>query len=185
MAQIGDSFNTIINALVPGSNWSSGSDKGIDGKRRVRKGDDQVKVEDVNELRDAIYNFATIAAQGVDLNMPTLAFKTDISLRQAFSLPNWRVLSGAARVTNAAEGWGGSDLSHNYFDLYPPTGYTMQNLVACTCSVGAIFFNGDVNGDDSFWCIYHYYSNRIRFICNNSENREPAIINYLTLWSRP
>lgn len=68
----------------------------------------------------------------------------------------------------------------NYNFIYPPTGYTISNLVGFIASIEYIDFEGDVDNNDTLWCRYAielanttYNSTstpRIRVWCNNSEN---------------
>lgn len=74
----------------------------------------------------------------------------------------------------------------NYIDVYPPTGYSIYDFVACIPSLAEINFNGDVNQDDSFWCTHtvQYTNGRVRIIGAASYQRLRALINYLIIWQK-
>ena len=81
--------------------------------------------------------------------------------------------------------WNGYDgTGNNYTDIYPPSGYSMSHLAGFIASIGVVHYAGGVNGDDSIWLKAHYYSNRVRVVCNNSENRSSSQINYLAIWRK-
>jgi hypothetical protein len=72
----------------------------------------------------------------------------------------------------------------NYFDVYPPAGYTMAHIVAFIPSIHVIHFAGGVNGDDSLMNIYEIYSDRIRVRVQNTEQRSTPAANWLAIWRR-
>ena len=74
--------------------------------------------------------------------------------------------------------------NNNRAYIYPPSGYTISNLVAFIPSINSIFYKGEVNGDDTIFCNYQvdYTNNRVIVICNNSENRADSRINYVAVW---
>ena len=77
-----------------------------------------------------------------------------------------------------------TNFNYNRAYIYPPVGYTISNLVAFIPSINAIFYKGDVNGDDTIFCNYQidYSNNRVIVVCNNSENRADSKINYVAVW---
>lgn len=79
---------------------------------------------------------------------------------------------------------GAFDNSKNYFEVAPPAGYTMSNLVGFIPSIGFIAFAGGVNGDDSMRCIASYFSDRIRVYVQNTEQRGQPHGNWLAIWRR-
>ncbi len=83
-------------------------------------------------------------------------------------------------------GWwnGYDDTRYNYVDIYPPGGYTMSHLIGFIGSIGAVHYAGDVDGNDSIWLKWHNLGNRIRVVCNNTENRAASQINYLAMWRK-
>jgi hypothetical protein len=71
----------------------------------------------------------------------------------------------------------------NYFDVFPPAGKTMSNLVAFIPSIAVIHFAGNVNFDDSMRCTWTNFGDRIRVWVQNTEQRSAPAANYLALWS--
>ena len=70
----------------------------------------------------------------------------------------------------------------NYFDVFPPVGKSMTNLVGFIPSIHVIHYAGGVNGDDSMRCTYSYLSDRIRVYVQNTEQRSTPAANYLAIW---
>lgn len=69
-------------------------------------------------------------------------------------------------------------------DVFPPAGCTMSNLVAFVPSINAIFFNGDVDNNDSLYCYHTVQSDRVRITVYNSEQRATGYANYLAVWRK-
>jgi hypothetical protein len=98
-------------------------------------------------------------------------------------LPQYTIISGAQYTygyTNIVGSWSNDS---NFFDLYPPIGKSMGNLIAFIPSVHAMYYAGGVNGDDATRCSYSYLSDRIRVYVQNTEQRYNAAANYLVIWS--
>jgi len=72
----------------------------------------------------------------------------------------------------------------NYAHVYPPSGYTMSNLVGFIPSIANIYFGGDVDGNDVIWCRWRAETNRITVTAQNSENDLSSTINYLAIWQK-
>ena len=73
--------------------------------------------------------------------------------------------------------------SHNFFDVYPPSGKTMSNLTAFIASIGRIHYAGGVDGNDSIRCEWDIRSDRIRVWVQGTEQRAKPKGNYLAVWS--
>lgn len=100
---------------------------------------------------------------------------------------NFRVTSGFVKTNNrySKTNWAGfNDWTRNYADISPPFGFTMSHLQGFIASIGIIYFSGDVNGDDNMYLRWRRESNKVRVICNNSENRSSSCINYLAIWRK-
>ena len=92
------------------------------------------------------------------------------------------ITSGYQRVyayTNIVGGW--SD-GANFFDVFPPDGKTMSDLVAFIPSIAIIYYAGGVNSDDSMRCVWRDMGNRIRVYVQNSEQRAAPGANWLAVW---
>lgn len=77
---------------------------------------------------------------------------------------------------------GGYD-NRNYFDVFPPAGKSMGNIIAFIPSIRTIHYAGGVNGDDSLRCEYNILSDRIRVWVQNTEQRWYPSANWLAIWS--
>jgi hypothetical protein len=98
---------------------------------------------------------------------------------------NTMFVSSAAYTSSGFTNQVGSfNYNANYFDVYPPAGYTMAHIVAFIPSIHVIHFAGGVNGDDSLMNTYEYYSDRIRVRVQNTEQRSTPAANYLAIWRR-
>jgi len=73
--------------------------------------------------------------------------------------------------------------SRNFFDVYPPSGKTMSDLVAFIASIGRIHYAGGVDGNDSIRCEWDIRSDRIRVWVQGTEQRAKPRGNYLAIWS--
>lgn len=97
---------------------------------------------------------------------------------------NYIIQSGASYSTSGYTNQVGSwNNNANYFDVFPPSGRSMGNLVAFIPSIHAIHFAGGVNGDDSMRCSYSYLDDRIRVYVQNTEQRSTPAANWLAVWS--
>jgi hypothetical protein len=74
--------------------------------------------------------------------------------------------------------------SANYFDVFPPAGYTMANLIAFLPSIAYIYFAGGVNGDDALRCIHSVLADRIRVYVQNTEQSSNPAANFVAFWRR-
>jgi hypothetical protein len=81
--------------------------------------------------------------------------------------------------TNQVGSW---NFNSNYFDIYPPAGKSMGNLVAFVPSIAVIHYAGGVNGDDSMVCTYSFFADRIRVFVQNTEQRSTPAANWLAVW---
>lgn len=98
-------------------------------------------------------------------------------------LPRYNIVSGASYSTSGYTNQVGSfNYGANFFDVFPPAGLTMANLVAFIPSIHMIHFNGGVNGDDSLMNTYEYLGDRIRVRVQNTEQRYLPAANYLAIW---
>jgi hypothetical protein len=98
-------------------------------------------------------------------------------------LPQFQIISGAsastAGFTNQVGSW---NFGANFFDVFPPVGKTMGNLIAFIPSINQIHYAGGVDGNDSLVCTYSYLADRIRVYVQNTEQRSTPAANYLVVW---
>jgi microcystin-dependent protein len=100
------------------------------------------------------------------------------------SIPNYTITSGntiysTSGFTNQVGSWNNGA---NYFDVFPPAGKSMANLVAFMPSIAVIHYAGGVNGDDSMRCTWSNLGDRIRVYVQNTEQRSTPAANYLAIW---
>lgn len=108
---------------------------------------------------------------------------TRVAALEAKQVPIIKVVSGTETVENrSVSGANQTDYTKNYVYVSPPVGYTMANLVGFMPSIAEIYWNGDVNNDDTLWCKHRLEADKITIICNNSENRSAAKVNYIGVW---
>ena len=117
---------------------------------------------------------------GAPVNANHAATKTYVDGR----LPQYTIISGVSySIAGFTNQVGSFNDGANYFDVYPPAGKTMANLVAFIPSIHVVHYAGGVDGNDSIRCTYSYLSNRIRVWVQNTEQRSTPAANYLVIWS--
>ena len=107
---------------------------------------------------------------------PWTALATKADVDQLKIMYGW---GQAANYTNTS---GGFRDNANWFDVLPPAGYTMGNLVAFIPSIRAIHYYGSVDGNDSLRCTYSVLIDRIRVWVQNTEQRSFPSANWLAIW---
>jgi fluoride ion exporter CrcB/FEX len=73
--------------------------------------------------------------------------------------------------------------SRNHFDVFPPAGRSMGNLLAFIPSIAVIHYAGGVDGNDSLRCTWANLGDRIRVWVQNTEQRSTPAANWLAIWS--
>jgi hypothetical protein len=122
--------------------------------------------------------YLTLVGAPVDSNHA--ATKTYVDSR----LPQYTIVSGTSFSTTGFTNQVGSfNFSKNYFDVFPPAGKSMANIVAFIPSINVIHYAGGVDGNDSLTCTYAYQGDRIRVYVQNTEQRSTPAANYLAIWS--
>jgi hypothetical protein len=105
--------------------------------------------------------------QYVDSRLPQFTF----TYGQTFSTSGF---------TNQVGSW---NFSRNHFDIFPPAGKSMGNLIAFIPSIAVIHYAGGVDGNDSLVCTYSFFGDRIRVYVQNTEQRSTPAANWLVIWS--
>ena len=127
---------------------------------------------------DTMTGYLTLV--GAPVNANHAATKTYVDGR----LPQYTFVSGAQYSTSGFTNQVGSfNNGANFFDVFPPSGKSMANIVAFIPSIHVIHYAGGVNGDDSMRCTYSYLGDRIRVYVQNTEQRSTPAANYLAIWS--
>lgn len=100
-------------------------------------------------------------------------------------LPQYTFVTGntvysTSGFTNQVGSWNNNA---NFFDVFPPSGKTMGNLVAFIPSIAVIHYAGGVDGNDSIRCTWSNLGDRIRVYVQNTEQRSTPAANYMAIWS--
>lgn len=66
--------------------------------------------------------------------------------------------------------------------IYPPTGFTMEDLAAFIPAISEIYYSGDVDGNDSTKCDYTINEDHILLTSKSSEQRKKTFSNWLAIW---
>ena len=82
--------------------------------------------------------------------------------------------------TNIVGSWNND---RNYFDVFPPSGKTMSNLIAFMPSIAVLYYAGTVNADDATRCTWASLGDRIRVWVQNTEQRSTPAANWIAIWS--
>jgi hypothetical protein len=98
----------------------------------------------------------------------------------SFTVTSGNTIYSTSGFTNQVGSWNNNA---NYFDVFPPSGKTMSNLVAFIPSIAVIHYAGGVNGDDSMRCTWSNLGDRIRVYVQNTEQRSTPAANYMAIWS--
>jgi hypothetical protein len=122
---------------------------------------------------------ATIGALPTDYWHVTNKGYVDNKLPQ-YTFTSGNTIYSTSGFTNQVGSWNNGA---NFFDVFPPSGKTMTNLVAFIPSIAVIHYAGGVNGDDSMRCTWSQFSDRIRVYVQNTEQRSTPAANYLAIWS--
>jgi hypothetical protein len=122
--------------------------------------------------------YLTLVGAPVDSNHAATKTYVDSRLPQLI-FTYGQVQSGSR--TNIVGFW--SDAA-NFFDVFPPAGKSMGNLVAFIPSLNKVWYAGVVNGDDAIRTTYSVQGDRIRvWVQNTEQNRDNPWGNYLAVWS--
>jgi hypothetical protein len=122
--------------------------------------------------------YLTLVGAPIDVNHA--ATKTYVDSR----LPQYTIISGVSySISGFTNQVGSFNDGANYFDVYPPAGKSMGNLVAFIPSIHVVHYAGGVDGNDSIRCTYSYLGDRIRVWVQNTEQRSTPAANYLVIWS--
>jgi hypothetical protein len=99
---------------------------------------------------------------------------------QKFTITSGNTIYSTSGFTNQVGSWNNNA---NFFDVFPPSGKSMGNLVAFIPSIAVIHYAGGVDGNDSLRCTWSNLGDRIRVYVQNTEQRSTPAANYLAIWS--
>lgn len=75
-----------------------------------------------------------------------------------------------------------SGTNTNGHTIYPPSGYTMSNLVAFIPSIQQVHYSGDVDYNDSTFCYGTIGGSYITLTVYSTEQRSAAYANWVAIW---
>lgn len=104
------------------------------------------------------------------------------SVQTAIENNLYTIVSGHGQAYGWTDVVGGFRDNSNYFDVFPPSGKTMSDLVAFLPSIRMIHFDGTVDKNDSMRCFHVIMSDRIRIRVQNTEQRSHPQANYIGVW---
>lgn len=98
-------------------------------------------------------------------------------------LPQYTFTYGQVGCVGYTNQVGSFNNGSNYFDVFPPSGKVIANLVAFIPSLNTVHYAGGVDGNDSIRTTYQVQGDRIRVWVQNTEQRSTPAGNYLAIWS--
>ena len=102
---------------------------------------------------------------------------------------NMQTAQGYLITKGTTQAYGFTDIigqfsnSANYFDVFPPSGYTMSQYAGGIVSMAYIYFNGIVDGNDALRCIADPMADRFRVYVQNTEQRAAPSANWIAFWT--
>lgn len=123
---------------------------------------------------------ATRLATARTINGVAFDGSANITVSTNYTITYGNTVYSTSGYTNQVGSWNNGA---NYFDVFPPVGKSMDNLVAFMPSIAVIHYAGGVNGDDSMRCTWSQLSDRVRVYVQNTEQRSTPAANYLAIWS--
>jgi hypothetical protein len=128
---------------------------------------------------DSMSGYLTLVGNPVSgLHAATKQYVDTFAQQYTFTYGN--TIYSQAGYTNQVGSWNNGA---NYFDVFPPSGKSMSNLIAFIPSIAVIHYAGGVDGNDSLRCTWSNLGDRIRVYVQNTEQRSTPAANYLAIWS--
>lgn len=131
----------------------------------------------VAKTGDSMSGFLTLNAN------PTSALHAAPKQYVDSRLPQFEFTYGQVTCVGFTNQVGSFNNGSNYFDVFPPSGKTIANLVAFIPSLNTVHYAGGVDGNDSIRTQYQIQGDRIRVWVQNTEQRSTPAGNYLAIWS--
>lgn len=133
----------------------------------------------VAKAGDTMTGFLTLSGNPVNDLHATPKQYVDSRLPQ-YTFVTGNTVYSTSGFTNQVGSWNNGA---NFFDVFPPAGKTMSNLVSFIPSIAVIHYAGGVDGNDSLRCTWSNLGDRIRVYVQNTEQRSTPAANYLAIWS--
>lgn len=132
----------------------------------------------VNKTGDSMSGFLTLHANPTsNLHAATKQYVDGVAST------DYTFTYGVGKPASYTNQVGSFNNSRNYYDVFPPSGKTMSNLVAFIPSIKRIYYAGGVDGNDRLRNEYDKRSDRIRVWVQNTEQNGKPQGNYLAVWS--
>lgn len=130
---------------------------------------------------DSMSGYLTLV--GSPINANHAATKSYVDAAAAYTITYGNTNYSTSGFTNQVGSW---NFTRNHFDVFPPFGKSIGNLVAFIPSIAVIHYAGGVNGDDSMVCTWGWVfvsgGYRIRVYVQNTEQRSTPAANWLAIW---
>lgn len=123
--------------------------------------------------------YLTLVGAPVNTNHATTKAYVDSRLPQ-YTFTYGNTVYSTSGYTNQVGSWNNGA---NFFDVFPPSGKSMSNLIAFMPSIAVIHYAGGVDGNDSLRCTWSNLGDRIRVYVQNTEQRSTPAANYMAIWS--
>lgn len=107
------------------------------------------------------------------------ATKAYVDANAGYAITYGNTQYSTSGYTNQVGSWNNGA---NYFDVFPPSGKSMANLVAFMPSIAVIHYAGGVDGNDSLRCTWSNLGDRIRVYVQNTEQRSTPAANWIAFW---
>ena len=173
------SFDTVCGYTFPSDTGQTGKVLTVDNDV-IGIGDANDSLENINTFTNGALLSTIAAPSNLKINNKGLVTGVcDIYNGKQFP---FCFVYGQARASNFTNIIGSWNNSANCIDIFPPSGYTMSDIVAVMPSMGQIHFAGGVNADDSMRTAVQYCSDRVRIYTQNTEQRANPGSNYLVIF---
>jgi hypothetical protein len=172
----------VSSAQLP--SWESASSSNINNSIVVRDSSGNFSAGTITATLNGSSNFATSAGRlSTSRNINGVPFdgtqNITIPVPGGFTITYGNTIYSISGFTNQVGSWNNS---RNYFDVFPPSGKNMNDLVGFIPSIAVIHFAGGVDGNDSMRCTWSNLGDRIRVWVQNTEQRSTPAANFLAIW---
>lgn len=136
----------------------------------------------VKKAGDTMSGYLTLHA-GPTANMHAATKQYVDTVAANIPRQNLTITRGASHTVSYTNLVGQWDTTRNYFDVFPPAGKTMANILGFIASIWYIGFAGNVDGNDALRCTYEYLGDRVRVYVQNTEQQAAPAASWLAIWS--
>ncbi|GLB51694.1 hypothetical protein NBRC110019_07330 [Neptunitalea chrysea] len=146
-----------------------------------------VPTEGYIALTQAMVNFIATLEEGAEVNVKSdwnnTSPQSDAYIQNK-PFQSLKVTRGSIVMTTLSQGQLQNDMDYNCAYIFPPSGYSVTNLAGFIPSLAEVYFDGEVNQDDTLWCKWaiNYADDKVKIFANNSEHRQAPKVNWLAIW---